>query len=151
MWNEKLKKIEENMVKFSYGPLSPGVSTETIELWMNGVKKALGTIPPVEYVQILKHVNGVEWNGFILYGVDKEYLQCNLGFSSYGLIEQNTLWYENEHQKKYLFLGESNISWYVYKIESKEFIVLDNPSGREIEIYSSFVDMFEQFLDDSLK
>ena len=33
-----------------------------------------------------------------------------------GMIENNKIWYENEWQKKYLFLGESDISWYVYDL-----------------------------------
>ena len=80
-------------------------------------------------MNILLWANGFEWNGFILYGVDQEFFD-NPSYAVSGLIEQNEIWYEVESQRAYLFLGESNISWYVYEIASGRYMELDNPSGR---------------------
>lgn len=46
--------------------------------------------------------------------------------------------------------GESNISWYVYDIAECKYIELDNPSGRENEVFSSLEDMVEKMLNDAL-
>ena len=67
-----------------------------------------------------------------------------------GLIDANQMWYENEEQKKYLFLGESNISWYVYEHKNHIFIELDNPSGRKINEFNSFYEMFNKILTDAM-
>ena len=53
-------------------------------------------------------------------------------------------------KKKYIFIGESNISWYVYDIAECKYIELDNPSGRENEVFSSLEDMVEKMLNDAL-
>ena len=68
----------------------------------------------------------------------------------HGIMEMNSIWYENENQKSYLFLGESNISWYVYKIDTCEYFELDNPSGSVLEKYNSFEEMFNHMLEESL-
>lgn len=49
-----------------------------------------------------------------------------------------------------IFLGESNISWYVYKIDTCEYFELDNPSGSVLEKYNSFEEMFAHMLEESL-
>ena len=67
-----------------------------------------------------------------------------------GLIEQNEIWYEVESQRAYLFLGESNISWYVYEIATGRYMELDNPSGQEMTAFGSCTEMLEKLLDDCL-
>lgn len=52
--------------------------------------------------------------------------------------------------KKYIFIGESNISWYVYDIAECIYLELDNPSGRENEVFSSLECMVEKLLSDAL-
>ena len=113
-------------------------------------KEKLGVERPKEYLDILSKVNGIEFNGFILYGVDEYLLEHEINQSIYGLVDLNKIWYENEEQKKYLFLGESNISWYVYEYKNKIFIELDNPSGRESNKFNSFYEMFNKLLVDAL-
>ena len=106
--------------------------------------------PPQEFIDVLRHVNGFEWNGFILYGVDRGAFLTAPEYSVYGLIEQNEIWYEVESQRAYLFLGESNISWYVYEIATGRYMELDNPSGQEMTAFGSCAEMLEKLLDDCL-
>lgn len=124
---------------------------ESITLWEKCVDEDFEITLPTEYIEVLKVTNGVEWNGFILYGVDNEYLPEAVDYSVYGFIEQNAIWYENPDQKQYIFFGESNLSWYVYDLQRKCYIELDNPSGCEMQIYQSFGELFEKLLEDSLQ
>ena len=48
-------------------------------------------------------INGIEYNGFILYGVDEPLLKESPNQHINGLIDCNKVWYENEWQKQYLF------------------------------------------------
>lgn len=150
MWKDKLEKVQNKRKEFFGDSADSGVPIESIALWRNRIYNDFKVTLPAEYIDILKVTNGVEWNGFVWYGVDKEYLSDSVNSSVYGLIEQNEIWYENPDQKKYIFYGESNISWYVYDVEQKCYIELDNPSGREMHIFDSFEALFEKFLDDSL-
>lgn len=149
MWEENLKKIIDEKKMYDE-EVNLGASKEEIDKLIVEAKEKLSVEIPKEYLDILSKVNGIEFNGFILYGVDKYLLEHEMNQSIYGLVDSNKIWYENEEQKKYLFLGESNISWYVYEYKNKIFIELDNPSGREINKFNSFYEMFNKLLVDAL-
>ena len=85
-----------------------------------------------------------------MYGVDKDLLSIKLSNNINGLIQFNNVFYENKHQKKYIFLGENNISWYVYDIKLNTYFELDNPSGMEINKFINFKDMLKSFLLDAI-
>lgn len=48
------------------------------------------------------------------------------------------------------FLGEGDISWYVYDLKSKKYCELDNPSGEVSEEFSDFEAMLDKMLENSL-
>ena len=150
MWTEKLKKVQELCKEYSFSCVNPGAPEEIIRSWTVQVQNALGIRPPQKFIDVLRHANGFEWNGFILYGADRALFPSAPAYSVYGLIEQNEIWYEVESQRAYLFLGESNISWYVYEIASGRYIELDNPSGQEVAVFDSCAEMLEKLLDDCL-
>lgn len=149
MWKEKLEEIikEKNL----YGEkVNVGATKKEIQLFIKRSIDELNVDLPDEYVNVLRTINGIEFNGFILYGIDENILNTIPKQHINGLIDCNNIWYENEWQKQYIFLGESNISWYVYDLTTKKYCELDNPSGRLNEEYSSFDDLFEKLLGDSL-
>lgn len=150
MWIDKLKKVQKESNTYSLTCVNPGVSDKIISSWAVQVQKTLGVMPPQEFIDVIRYTNGFEWNGFILYGVDRDSFPMAPGYIVNGLIEQNEIWYEVESQRAYLFLGESNISWYVYEIATGRYLELDNPSGREIAVFSSFTEMLEKILGDCL-
>lgn len=52
---------------------------------------------PSEYVAILEHTNGVEFNGFVLYGVDSVFFGDNAGSDNHrSLIENNEIWRDED-------------------------------------------------------
>ena len=149
MWKTKLEEIKEE--KNLYGEqINSGASEVELAKFKISVKEELQKDLPTEYSNVLKMVNGLEFNGFILYGIDEVLLEKKPNQHINGLISFNQIWYENEDQKKYLFLGESNISWYVYDPNNKRFIELDNPSGREMVVFKELDEMLEKILSDSL-
>ena len=149
MWKDKLQEIIQE--KKIYGEkVNIGATEEEIGMFFKKVKAELNVDLPNDYANILELVNGLEFNGFILYGIDQILLSKQPNQSINGLIEYNKIWYENEWQKKYIFIGESNISWYVYDFAECKYAELDNPSGRENEVFSSLEDMVEKVLSDAL-
>ena len=149
MWEDNLKKIIDEKKMYNE-EVNSGASKEEIAKLVAEAKKKLNVEIPKEYLDIISKINGIEFNGFILYGVDSYLLEHQINQSIYGLLDSNQIWYENGEQKKYLFLGESNISWYVYEYKNKRFIELDNPSGRESNKFNSFYEMFNKILIDAV-
>ena len=150
MWKDKLQEIiqEEKL----YGEeVNIGATKKEIALFLKEAKAELNVDLPNDYVKILKQVNGLEFNGLILYGIDEYLLSKQPNQSINGIIENNKLWYENEWQKKYIFIGESSISWYVYDLVEGKYVELDNPSGEEIEVFSGLECMVEKMLSDALE
>ncbi|MDQ0221033.1 SMI1/KNR4 family protein [Peribacillus cavernae] len=149
MWKINLEEIIEE--KKLYGEkVNIGASEAELTKFQKAVKEELNCELLNEYSEFLKIINGIEFNGFILYGIDEYLLKITPNQHINGLISLNQIWYENEEQEKYLFLGESNISWYVYEINKKQFIELDNPSGREMDRFTHFDDMLKKILSDAL-
>ena len=145
MWKEKLMEISK-IEQEDGDEINKGASKEELEVFIPEVKKELGIDLPSEYIEVLKVVNGLEFDGYILYGIDMELLKEEPESNINGLIQNNKDWYENEWNKKYLFIGDSSMSWYVYDTENKQYCELDNPSGEEIEVFDSIEDMLYKLL-----
>ena len=149
MWENKLQEIIQE--KKIYGEkVNIGATKEEIEIFFKEAKAELSVDLPNDYANILELINGLEFNGYILYGIDQILLSKQPNQSINGLIEYNKIWYENEWQKKYIFIGESHISWYAYEFAECKYVELDNPSGRENEDFSSLEHMVEKILSDAL-
>ena len=149
MWKEKLQQIVQEMKSYDE-EINAGATMEEIQSFLEKSKTELKVDVPDEYLKILQVVNGIEFNGFILYGIDEELLDVQQNQSINGMIENNKIWYENEWQKKYLFFGESDISWYVYDLVKGQYCELDNPSGEEIEVFENAECLVEKLLCDAL-
>ena len=150
MWKDKLQEIVQE--KNLYGEkINIGATAEEIETFFKETMTSLNIELPNDYIKILEVVNGIEFNGFILYGIDQNLLYVKQNQPINGLIEYNKIWYENEWQKRYIFFGESNISWYVYDLIEQKYCELDNPSGEENEVFSNLENMIEKLLSDALE
>ena len=74
MWNIKLEEII--VEKYLYGE-QVNTSASEVELakFKKNVKEELQKDLPCEYINVLKIINGLEFNGFILYGIDEVLLE----------------------------------------------------------------------------
>ena len=101
---------------------------------------------PREYEEFLKTVNGLDFNGLVLYRVDSPLLETEKDEQICGFIDTNEIWYENEFQKEYLFFGDSNIAWFCKNLSDGTYLELDKPSGTVMKIYNDFDTMLEEAL-----
>ena len=60
---------------------------------------------PREYEEFLKTVNGLDFDGLVLYGVDSSLLETKKMNHICGFIDTNEIWYENEFQKSIFSLA----------------------------------------------
>lgn len=150
MWEKLLSEIRN--IEQTYGDsLNNPASNEQIEVFENAVKEKLKYVLPEQYLNFLRVVNGLEFNGLKIYGVDSSLSEDEANQSIIGYIETNEIWYENEHQQQYMFFGDSDIGWYCLDISKGVYVELDKPSGTLMEVYKDFDSMLEKALTDSLQ
>lgn len=150
MWKDKYRKIYSLNQMFGV-KMNNGASKSEIERFMKSVLKELNITFPKNYLEILEIVNGLEFNGFIIYGIDAYLLEGIPQQKINGFIENNKLWYENEWQRKYFFLGDSNISWYVYDKEILKYHELSKPSGTIVHTYDDLDSLLDALMGDALQ
>ncbi len=134
MWKEKLAEIAQEKSLYEE-TVNAGASEDEIRLLCGEMEKELHQELPDGYAGFLDTVNGLEFNGFILYGIDPSLLSSEPQQQISGLIDNNKIWYENEWQRKFVFLGESSISWYVFDTEKRSYCELDRPSRTCLSTY----------------
>ncbi len=154
MIESKLQQIDAELKSFGMVGLNQKATSEGIARLKSEAKKRFGARLCSQYLALLERVNGVEWNGFVLYGVDSAFLGDSTGQNHNGLIEKNELWDEvlgeAGAQKAYIIYGDSSISLFACELKSGRFVELDKPSGDEVEAFETFNAMFEKFLTDAL-
>ncbi|MDQ0269192.1 YrhA family protein [Cytobacillus purgationiresistens] len=113
-------------------------SNENIQTIKEWISRNISENPWIsEYENFLKKVNGLEFNGLVIYNAKHD--DKNNGF-----IGANEIWRDNEWDSNYLFFGDSNISWYCLDIDNYVFLELDKPSGDIVEEHNSFEEMINE-------
>ncbi|HFU7053823.1 TPA: YrhA family protein [Bacillus cereus] len=149
MWKNLILEIEKIEKSFN-DKLNTPVTDSEVQKLRERMKENFNVDLPSEYEEFLKTVNGLDFNGLVLYGVDSYLLDTERNESICGLIDTNGIWYENEFQKEYLFLGDSDIAWFCKKLSEGTYLELDKPSGTVMETYNDFNTMLEEALKPTL-
>ena len=95
-----------------------------------------------EIVFFSRVANGLNFNGLFVYSLTPD-IENNI-------YESNSEWWNNEHQRKYLFLADDSISWYCVDTKEAAFLVLDKPSGERITQCKTFDELILLALDMAL-
>ncbi|MGO5674497.1 YrhA family protein [Bacillus subtilis] len=150
MWVNLLEEIRKTEAKYGDELNSPVTDQEI----RNFEEAVLGKFPvneiPSGYKKFLQTVNGLDFNGLVLYGLDQELLREENDEEVYGFIETNEQWHENDEQKKYLFFGDSDTAWYCLDVIQNEYLELDKPSGTLMNKFNDFNAMLADALKVSL-
>lgn len=146
MWEDILQEVIDLKMQFG-DQINPGATDEDMKKWLLACKTELNKEIPDEYLQFLKKINGIEFDGFILYGIDLEYVTQRPEVYINGLISNNKDWADIS-ENEYLFIGDSSISWYVYGMSDEKYYELDKPSGDVIGVFESCNDLLEKVLSD---
>lgn len=149
-WKELLTEIIKNEEKYESSLRNPVTDLEILNL-QQLVQEKLGNIQfPESYIDFLKTVNGIDFNGLVIYAVDEELLSEQNGEHIQGFVETNEIWHENESQKQYIFFGDSDIAWYCFDLKQEIFLELDKPSGTIIQSFDCFDSMLSEALQTTL-
>ena len=146
-WKDLL--IEVDKIEDKYGSLlrKPASDTEIIKMNQT-IQEKLGKIElPESYIGFLKKINGLDFNGLVIYGVDEALLDMEVDEEVHGFIETNEICYENDGQKQYVFYGDSDTAWYCFDLKMNVYVELDKPSGTLIQSFDSFDSMLKDALE----
>ncbi|CAM2142214.1 Knr4/Smi1-like domain-containing protein [Paraburkholderia tropica] len=150
MWVNLLEEIRKTEAKYGDELNSPVTDQEI----RNFEEAVLGKFPvneiPSGYKKFLQTVNGLDFNGLVIYGLDQELLGEENDEEAYGFIETNEQWHQNDEQKKYLFFGDSDTAWYCLDVIENEYLELDKPSGTLMNKFDDFNAMLANALKVSL-
>lgn len=150
MWREKVERIKKIEAKFNLR-LNVGASNDELKVLSLRFNMKHKCSLPKAYLEALAVINGINFNGFVLYGLDSELLLGESNQEIQGVIDSNVVWYEFvDPEKKYIFLGEDSISWYVYEKATKKYWLIDRPSADPIERFQTFDEVLFKMLTTAL-
>ncbi|WP_408072003.1 YrhA family protein [Butyrivibrio sp. JL13D10] len=147
MWKETLEKVRAQEAGFG-GELNGPASEAEIKKFQEEISK-VGASVPDEYYDFLRVINGFEYNGYIIYGIDEELLDGATAKGTTGFLLQRKVW-EETSSGEYTYLGEGSMDLYAYGVETKKFYVLDNGSDDVMEEFDSFDELLERIMSHSL-
>ncbi|PEC84649.1 SMI1/KNR4 family protein [Bacillus cereus] len=149
MWKNMILEIGDILKSVNYQLNTSATDTE-IQRLREHAKEKFNVDLPSEYEEFLKTVNGLDFNGLVLYRVDSPLLETEKDEQICGFIDTNEIWYENEFQKEYLFFGDSNIAWFCKNLSDSTYLELDKPSGTVMNTYNDFNTMLGEALKTAL-
>ncbi len=89
-----LEEIRKREAKYGDEPNSPATEKEINKFEAAVVGKFPVNEIPSGYEKFLQTVNGLDFNGLVIYGLDQELLEEENDEEVYGFIETNELWHE---------------------------------------------------------
>ncbi len=90
-------------------------------------------------------MDGLEYNGCMIYGVDEELLEEIPDRTVYGLLEYNDMRSQGDKEKRLSF-AESETLLYIYSFEDKSYYQLDNFLYKKLKKYNSYAEMIKDII-----
>ncbi|RAS80491.1 SMI1 / KNR4 family protein [Priestia endophytica] len=150
MWKQHLLEIKKIEEKYNNSLRDEASQQEIRNLTKSFNEKFKASSLPKQYLNFLHIVNGLQFNGLNIYGVDEGLSDIKSEESIEGIMEMNELWHENAEMRKYIFFGDADISWYCYDMNENVYVELDKPSGMIVDSFDDFDSMLKSALENVL-
>ncbi|MDH4422165.1 SMI1/KNR4 family protein [Bacillus sp. AFS054943] len=150
MWREKISHISKIREKRNRKLNLPINEKELSKIRKSVVKKFGEDVLPQQYYEFLQTVNGIEFNGLIIYGIDQSFLDFKPINQVDNFFDANEVWESIKDEDELIFFGDSDIAWYCYNVSKKKFVELDKPSGEHMETFCDFDTMLKSALSVAL-
>ena len=132
-------------------PLVPGALPEDIERTEQLAHDELGIDLPKELRDIFGEVDGFSENGVSLYGTDQD-LPDEQTYGPTIIAENLSLWSAlPETAEKYLFIGDSDLWYFGFDLESNQFVVLSRSSLEPVHSFGSAAEIVNDMLSQALR
>jgi hypothetical protein len=143
MWREQVSQISKIREKRNRKLNLPTKENELLRFRKAIVEKFNEDVLPQQYYNFLLTVNGIEFNGLKVYGIDQNFLDSKPINQVDGFFDANETWGSIKDEDELIFLGDSDIAWYCYNVSKTKFVELDKPSGEHMETFEDFDAMLE--------
>ncbi|MEI5912081.1 YrhA family protein [Bacillus albus] len=150
MWREKISHISKIREKRNRKLNLPINEKELSKFRKSVVEKFGEDVLPQQYYEFLQTVNGIEFNGLIIYGIDQSFLDFKPINEVDSFFDANEIWESIKDEDELIFFGDSDIAWYCYNVSKKKFVELDKPSGEHMETFCDFDTMLKSALSAAL-
>ncbi|EEL59964.1 SMI1/KNR4 family protein [Bacillus toyonensis] len=150
MWREKISHISKIREKRNRKLNLPINEKELSKFRKSVVEKFGEDVLSQQYYEFLQTVNGIEFNGLIIYGIDQSFLDFKPINQVDSFFDANEVWESIQDEDELIFFGDSDIAWYCYNVSKKKFVELDKPSGEHIETFCDFDTMLKSALSVAL-
>ena len=132
-------------------PLVPGALPEDIERAEQAAHNELGIDLPPGLLDILAEVDGFSENGVSLFGSDQD-LPDEQTYGPTIVAENLTLWAAMpETAEKYLFIGDADLWYFAFDLESNQFVVLSRSTLEPVHSFGSAGEMVNDMLMQALR
>lgn len=143
MWREQVSQISQIREKRNRKLNLPTNENELSGFRKSVVEKFGEDILPQQYYEFLQTVNGIEFNGLKIYGIDQIFWDSKPINQVDSFFDANETWESIKDEDELIFFGDSDIAWYCYNVSKKSFVELDKPSGEHMETFCDFDTMLE--------
>ncbi|EEM08284.1 MULTISPECIES: YrhA family protein [Bacillus] len=143
MWREQVSQISKIREKRNRKLNLPTNENELSRFRKSVVEKFGEDVLPQQYYEFLETVNGIEFNGLKIYGIDQNFLDSKPKNQVDSFFDANETWESIKDEDELVFFGDSDIAWYCYNVSKKNFVELDKPSGEHMETFCDFDTMLE--------
>lgn len=132
--------------------LQPAASTEDLQALATQVRELFGYTLPTAYLQLLAIADGVDFNGYTLYGSKTRQLQGEETIQLQGFVEINEFWqeYVDNGDHHLLMFGETGDDLYLFDQRAQQFHFTDKVSGDVYQAFGTFEELAEQFFKAAL-
>jgi hypothetical protein len=127
--------------------LEPPANKFELQHFVDRVQENFGVRFPDQYETFLQIVNGLEFNGLIIYGTKNS--ENDLGASSLDLFEMNEVLKDSLRASKLdlIAIGEDSTGLITYDLNTKKFQFRDRIGLDKVEPFSSFEEMLKVVIE----
>ena len=124
MYRDLLRRVAAEQARSGGGPQNPCSQVQFARLrWR--VRTELDAELPAEYVDLLAQVNGLDWNGVVLYASETTPIVGHPGRSIAGLVEVNLAFRDDQRFADLLVLGSDGMDIFTYRVSAGGYEVYD--------------------------
>jgi hypothetical protein len=132
-------------------PLLPGALPEDIEQTEQAASDELGIELPADLREIFAEIDGFSENGVSLFGTDQD-LPDEQAYGPTIVAENLSLWSAMpETARKYLFLGDSDLWYFAFNLEAKQYVVLSRVTLGPVHVHASAAEIVNDMLQQALR
>lgn len=135
-YNDLIRIIETELKKFGID-MPSGCDDSQIEKQKPEFEQQMGYTIDEDYLSFIKIINGIEYNGFILYSF------CEEG-NTESIISANMTWIDGDpNMRSKCVFAESDMDLYIKNTVSGKYTVVSKYSDTVFESFTSFYGLLE--------